>query len=157
MTVDAKVSIILFASPEVVQKELRNDLIIKFICNGELNLISIDKVCQFFNLGMSFRYLFRKLEEFIFNKITYGENVKLPVLFMTAIFNNLSLLTKIIGININKSNFIWSHARGFKKSNIDVGSYTLPQCIKHLKQSLEQVLSDNADKNILSVLARPWK
>ena len=58
MKAGGSASIILFISPEVIQKEIWNRLVEILFKNNVLNLICIDEVHQFVNFGISFRYSF---------------------------------------------------------------------------------------------------
>ena len=100
-------SIIVFSSPETL---LLKKPCIQFISDAIdseiLRLFCIDEVHLFVQFGLSFRRQFQELRQVIINyfRVPNTEIYKVPLLFMTATFNNMlmGLLEQMLGIYIDK-------------------------------------------------------
>ena len=100
-------TIFLFASPEALQQSVWQELMQDLTRSSILRLVCIDEVHQFVDFGLTFRYKFAKLKKTLFKHIIVNEaetsqnsaKLKVPVLFMTATFNEylLKLLEKLTG------------------------------------------------------------
>ena len=117
-------SIILFTSPEAIVNDKSTELFDMMIQQNIIRLICIDEVHQFVSFGLSFRYDFSKLRNKLFSKIIQtdkssdkSQELKVPVLFMTATFNSdmLNFLKKLTGLSIYNPTHAWSPIGDFKK------------------------------------------
>ena len=86
--------------------------------------------------------IFQKLKNKLFEKIIESKKdkiesqvLKVPVLFMTATFNNMLLqnLTKLTGLSIPDPISTWGAIKDFKKRNIDIYLSTSPHYMRILK------------------------
>ncbi len=147
---DPKSNIIffIFSSPEALLRpqwlslftSLRDKLILK--------LITIDEVHLFVIYGLTFRFDFLKLKKNFFEKVLYSSSptdrtMKVPLLVMTATFNlKLQLLLqKMIGINFENKDTIWSGPESFARRNIDINCSFTSYKMKVVKDTLLQQLS----------------
>ena len=119
-------------------------MIEEMIKSNTIWLICVDEVHQFVSFGLSFRYEFKQVKDVLFNKVIHSKEtktekavLKVPVLFMTATFNQELLLnlSKLTGLSVYDPTHAWSPVEDFKKRNIDLHLVTTPQYIKVLKNN----------------------
>ena len=140
---DTEKTIILFSSPEVLLKGHWKIMLGKLIEKGLLRLVCVDEVHQFVHFGTSFRYEFSYLRHSLFNKLLLDDKLQVPLLFMTATFNEglKVLLQKMTGLTIGSQNYVWSKKEGFDKRHINMIVSTTTQYKKVMKDNVNDVLS----------------
>ena len=151
-------SVFLYTSPECLMKPPWNSLLIKLINNGVLKLVCVDEIHLFVMFGVTFRKSFVNLKESFFKHLIdqsknkkdspHAVHLKVPLLLMTATFNNrlLGLLEKMIGIKVLRENYLWSGRQKMARRNISINVAFTLQTTRVIKTVLTSTLSDNLDK-----------
>ena len=118
---DDNTTIFLYTSPECLMREPWRSVMVKLIDRRVLKLVCIDEIHLFVMFGITFRKEFTLLKNTFFRHLVCNRDprysyatglchdLKVPLLLMTAAFNNslLSLLEKMIGVKVLANNFLW--------------------------------------------------
>ena len=144
-------TIYLFASPEALTKPVWSSLLKQLIINQTLSLVCIDEVHLYVQFAITFRPSIISLKTILFDLLhlhnPINQNIhllKVPVLFMTATFNdNMNkLLNKITGLKIEKECIFWSESDSFSRRNINIEVSLTIYKIKVIKDQLNRYLKD---------------
>ena len=91
-------SVFVYSSPECLMKEPWKSLLMKLINNGVLKLVCVDEIHLFVIFGVTFRKSFVNLKDTFFKHLidnskttsssSHAVHLKVPLLLMTATFNN---------------------------------------------------------------------
>ena len=101
-------------------------------------MVCIDEIHLFVIFGITFRKSFINLKESFFKHLIdrskhetdapHAVHLKVPLLLMTATFNNrlLGIFEKMIGIKVLRENYLWSRRQKMAHRNIGINvAFTL--------------------------------
>ena len=154
-------SVFLYSSPECLMKEPWKSLLIKLINNGVLKLVCVDEIHLFVMFGITFRKSFVNLKDTFFKYLidkskttsssSHAIHLKVPLLLMTATFNNrlLGIMEKMIGIKVLRENYLWSGRKKIAQRNIRINVEFTLQSTRVIKRVLKSTLSDNLNKKCI--------
>jgi superfamily II DNA helicase RecQ len=180
MNVNSTTAIILFTSPETIARPIWLDLIEHLIENKKLKLMCIDEVHLFVEFGVTFRPSFCELKQKLFsllihnsndslsspsnatsvphstssshtNALSHSTSLKIPLLCMTATFNQylLLLLQKMLGITFNIKNFFWNGPDSFERRNIRISLKYSNQIFRFVKECLNTHLKPHIESKAI--------
>ena len=163
LTKNTDATIFIFSSPEYLLKEPWNLTMQQLIEKGTLRLVCIDEVHQFVMFGCTFRPEFGLLKDTLFKKIRVDNDMfstnssqlsvslKVPLLLMTATFNNelLRLLQLMTGIRILPSMYLWSGRQSMQRRTVRISVSVSTQYLKFVKCILKDLLSSNLHKKVI--------
>lgn len=156
-------TVFLYTSPECLIRQPWRSLMVTLIDRGVMNLVCIDEIHLFVMFGITFRKEFTLLKSTFFRYLL-GDNdprskyatglchdLKVPILLMTATFNNclLRLLEKMIGVKVLPTNFLWAGREKMARRHICIDVSMTIQSTRYVKKILEATLSGNLHKKAI--------
>ena len=136
-------------------------MLIKLINNGVLKLVCVDEIHLFVIFGVTFRKSFVNLKDTFFKHLidnskttsssSHDVHLKVPLLLMTATFNNrlLGIMETMIGIKVLRENYLWSGRKKMARRNIRINVEFTLQSTRVIKRVLKSTLSDNLNKKCI--------
>ena len=160
---DGNSTVFLYTSPECLMREPWRSIMVTLIDRRVMKLVCIDEIHLFVMFGITFRKEFTLLKNTFFchlvcdldPRYTYAtslcHDLKVPLLLMTATFNNslLSLLEKMIGIKVLANNFLWCGRGNMARRHIRINVSMTIQSTRYVKKVLESTLSGNLNKKAI--------
>ena len=141
----------LFASPEVLLKWPWASLIDNTMHKQTLTFVCADEVHLYVNFALSFRKSFLLLKTILFDKLKINDTLKIPIIVMTATFNNqlLHLLSEITSCEFLDQNKCWSEATEFSRRNIVIDISMSSQRYHTMKKILIRSLKRDLKKKAI--------
>ena len=124
-------------------------------------MVCVDEIHLFVMFGVTFRKSFVNLKESFFKHLIdrskhktdspHAVHLKVPLLLMTATFNNrlLLILEQMIGIKVLRENYLWSGRRKMARRNIRINVVFTLQTTRVIKAVLKSTLSDNLNRKCI--------
>ena len=131
-----------------------------------LKLVCVDEIHLFVMFGITFRKEFTALKTSFFRHLlnnvdqryTYASglcaDLKVPLLLMTATFDNsmLNTLQKMIGVKVLPPNYLWAGRFKMARRHININVSITFQTTKEVKDVIEYTLSGNINKKVSYIL-----
>jgi len=144
-------------------REPWRSIMVTLIDRRVMKLVCIDEIHLFVMFGITFRKEFTLLKNTFFRHLvcnldpryTYAtslcHDLKIPLLLMTATFNNslLSLSEKMIGVKVLPNNFLWCGRGKMARRHIKINVSMTIQSTRYVKKVLESTLSGNLNKKAI--------
>ena len=145
-------SIILFTSPETLLQDVWIEFLQNCITKSILRLFCIDEIHLFVEFGLSFRSDFQLLKTKVITLLHENGRFIVPIVFMTATFNNnlLHLLQRMLGIQFMLPNIFWGSVHSFSKRHISISIRYSKQQFKLITTQINEKLQrDIKNKHII--------
>ena len=156
-------TIFLYSLPECLLREPWEKLMVTLIQKRILKLACIDEVHLFVMFGITFRKKFTLLKISLFQHLINNVDLrytcasglcvelKVPLLLMTATFNNtlLGLLQKMIEVKVIHHTYLWAGEVKMSQSHIKLNVSITFKRSKEVKYVLDYTLRGNINKEVI--------